>query len=190
MPAPRWWYDLNQYRQRLQQYSDEELLDVYFHIHPIRYRAHYLCVLRELRRRGIKPHIAGRPFAGLRWEIPQWVQALGWLGRSPVGGRVLFGGLTLLLAAGLMGALLGPIVLTVHLMRFVDPFTALMLLMGMVWVWGLSVGLTYKAGARGGWLPLAVLGSSATLWGFLHTHTFARIVEALHTPIGGGRWGF
>ncbi|MDW8106198.1 MAG: hypothetical protein RMK45_01830 [Armatimonadota bacterium] len=190
MLAPKWWYDLDQYRQRLQHYSDEELLDVYFHIHPIRYKAHYLCVLRELRRRGIKPQIACRPFASVRWDLPQWVSALGVVARSPMGARVAFGGLTLLLAAGLAGVLLAPILITLHLMRFVDPFSALMLLMGAVWAWGISVGLTYKAGARGGWLLIALFGSSGVLWGFLHTHAFARIVEALRTPLGGGGWGF
>ncbi|MCX7924865.1 MAG: hypothetical protein N2554_03520 [Fimbriimonadales bacterium] len=189
MIAPRWWFDLQQYRERLQQYSDEELLDVYFHIHPVRYQSHYLCVLRELRRRGIKPQIAHRPFAGVRWDLPQWVSALGWLGRPRWGSRVAFGLLTLALAFLLTGLALVPIWLTLKLIRYLDPFTAFMLLMGMVWAWGLGVGLTWKAGARGGWVLLATLGGSASLWVFLHTQAFARLVEALRQPPAGG-WGF
>lgn len=191
MIAPRWWFDLSQYRQRLQQYSDEELLDVYFHIHPVRYQAHYLCVLRELRRRGIKPQIAERPFAGACWDIPQWVRALGKVGRSPLGARLLFGGMTLLLSLALTGLLLAPIVLAVRLIRYLDPFTALLLVMGAVWAWGVGVALTYKAGARGGWTLLAILGGSAALWGFFRSHAFVKIVEALRQPLGGaGGWGF
>lgn len=191
MIAPRWWFDLRQYAERLQHYSDEELLDIYFHIHPVRYRAHYLCVLRELRRRGVKPQIAHRPFAGLQWDLPQWVGALGFLGRSRVGVRIAFGLLTLLLAALLTMLALTPLWLATLLIRYLDPFTALILLMGAVWAWGLGAWLTYKAGARGGWTLLAALGSSAALWAFLSTHAFARIVDALHQPLrGGGGWGF
>jgi len=189
--APRWWFDLTQYRERLQQYSDEELLDVYFHIHPVRYQAHYLCVLRELRRRGIKPQIANRPFAGVRWELPQWVKALGWLGQSPIGSRVAFGILTLWLSFVLTGGALLPLWGVVQLIRYLDPFTAFVLLIGMVWAWGIGVGLTWKAGAQGGWLPLALIGGSLAVWGFFHTHAFARIIEALQQPLrGGGGWGF
>lgn len=191
MIAPRWWFDLSQYRQRLQQYSDEELLDVYFHIHPVRYQAHYLCVLRELRRRGIKPQIAERPFAGVCWDIPQWVRLFGKVGQSPLGARLLFTGLTLLLSLALTGLLLTPIVLAVRLIRYLDPFTALLLVMGAVWAWGVGVALTYKAGARGGWTLLAILGGSAALWGFFRSHAFTKIVEALRQPIGSaGGWGF
>ncbi len=191
MIAPRWWFDLKQYQAHLQRYSDEELLDVYFHIHPIRYRAHYLCVLRELRRRGIKPQIACRPFADVRWALPQWVSALGWLGRSPIGSRALFGLLTLALSFLLTGLFLTPLWLVPKLIRYLDPFTALILLMGMVWAWGLGVGLTGRAGARGGWFLLAILGGSASLWLFLQTQAFARIVEAVRQPLhgGGGGWG-
>lgn len=190
MIAPRWWFDLRQYAERLQRYSDEELLDIYFHIHPVRYRAHYLCVLRELRRRGVKPQIAHCPFAGLPWDLPQWIGALGFLGRSRVGARVAFGMLALLLAALLTMLALTPVWLATLLIRYLDPFTALMLLMGAVWAWGLGTWLTYKAGARGGWTLLAALGSSAALWAFLYTHAFARIVDVLHQPLGGGGWGF
>ncbi|MGQ9657547.1 MAG: hypothetical protein ACUVV1_06545 [Fimbriimonadales bacterium] len=191
MIAPRWWFDLRQYAERLQRYSDEELLDIYFHIHPVRYRAHYLCVLRELRRRGVKPQIAHRPFAGLQWDLPRWVGALGFLRRSRAGARVAFGLLTLLLAAMLTMLALTPVWLATLLIRYLDPFTALMLLMGAVWAWGLGAWLTYKADARGGWTLLAALGSSAALWAFLYTHAFARIVDALHQPLGsGGGWGF
>lgn len=191
MIAPRWWFDLKQYREHLQQYSDDELLDVYFHIHPVRYQAHYLCVLRELRRRGLKPQIAERPFAGMRWDLPQWVNALRWTRCSPVAAHGLFAVLTVLLSTILTALLLLPIVVSLQLIRFLDPFTALMLLMGAVWAWGLGITLTYRAGARGGWTLLAILGGSATLWGFLHSQAFARIVEALRQPIGGaGGWGF
>ncbi|MCS7209516.1 MAG: hypothetical protein NZ874_08090 [Fimbriimonadales bacterium] len=190
MIAPPWWFDLRQYRAHLQQYSDEELLDVYFHIHPVRYRAHYLCVLRELRRRGIKPHIAPRPFATLDWDLPQWVRALGWLGYSPLGSRLMFGLLTLLLSLLLTGLALVPIWLAVRLIRFLDPFTAFVLLMGAVWAWGAGTVLTWKAGARGGWLFIALLGSSAALWGFLHTQAFARMLDALQQLLrGSGGWG-
>ncbi|MDM7461721.1 MAG: hypothetical protein P3X24_008770, partial [bacterium] len=130
MIAPRWWFDLQQYRERLQQYSDEELLDVYFHIHPVRYQSHYLCVLRELRRRGLKPQIAHRPFADLRWDLPQWVRALGWLGRAPWGSRAAYGALTLLLALALTGVLLAPLWIALTLIRFLDPFTAFLMVMG------------------------------------------------------------
>ncbi len=191
MIAPRWWFDLQRYRERLQQYSDEDLLDVYFHIHPVRYQAHYLCVLRELRRRGIKPQIANRPFAGVRWDLPQWIGALGWLGRSRWGSRVVFGLLTLLLSLALTGLLLAPLWVTLKLIRYLDPFTAFMMLMGMVWAWGISVGLTWRAGARGGWFLLALVGGSVALGGFLHTQAFARILEALQQPLrGGGGWSF
>lgn len=191
MIAPRWWFDIRQYAERLQRYSDEELLDIYFHIHPVRYRAHYLCVLRELRRRGVKPQVAHRPFAGLQWDLPQWVGALGLLRRTRVGARVAFGLLTLLLAALLTMLALIPVWLATLLIRYLDPFTALVLLMGAVWAWGLGAWLTYKAGARGGWTLLAALGSSAALWAFLYTHAFSRIVDALHQPLGsGGGWGF
>jgi hypothetical protein len=189
--APQWWFDLKQYAERLQRYSDEELLDIYFHIHPIRYQAHYLCVLRELRRRGVKPQIASRPFAGVAWDLPQWVRALGWLGRSQVASRLVFGLLTLLLSALLTGLGLTPIWLATLLMRYIDPFTALALVMGAVWAWGLGAWLTYKAGTRGGWTLLAALGSSAAFGAFLYTRAFARIVDALHQPLGGGGgWGF
>jgi len=189
--APQWWFDLKQYAERLQRCSDEELLDIYFHIHPIRYRAHYLCVLRELRRRGVKPQVAHRPFAGVAWDLPQWVGALGWLGRSRAASRAAFGLLTLLLSALLTGLGLAPIGLATLLMRYIDPFSALALIMGAVWAWGLGAWLTYKAGARGGWTLLAALGSSAAFWAFLWTRAFARIVDALHQPLGGGGgWGF
>ncbi|GIV10918.1 MAG: hypothetical protein KatS3mg020_0409 [Fimbriimonadales bacterium] len=189
--APQWWFDLTQYRERLQQYSDEDLLDVYFHIHPVRYQLHYLCVLRELRRRGIKPQIASRPLMGVRWDLPQWVSALGWLGRSRWGARVAFGTLSLGLAMVLTGWLLAPIWIILQLIRYLDPFTAFMLLMSMVWAWGIGVALTWKAGARGGWLLMALVGGSLSLWFFLHTQAFARILEALQQPLrGGGGWGF
>lgn len=190
MIAPQWWFDLKQYQQRLQQYSDDDLLDVYFHIHPVRYQAHYLCVLRELRRRGIKPQIAERPLAGLRWDLPQWVNALRWAQRSPLASRLLFAGLTLTLPLILTGLLLTPIVLALRMIRYLDPFTALLLLMGAIWAWGVGVALSYRAGARGGWTLLTLLGGSATLWAFLHSRAFARIVDALHEPIRGGGWGF
>ena len=191
MIAPQWWFDLKQYAERLQRCSDEELLDIYFHIHPIRYQAHYLCVLRELRRRGVKPQIASRPFAGLPWDLPQWVRALGWLGRSQALSRLVFGVLTLLLSAVLTMLSLTPVWLATLLIRYLDPFTALALIMGAVWAWGLGAWLTHKAGARGGWTLLAALGSSTALWVFLHTHAFARIVDALHQPLGSGSgWGF
>ncbi len=189
MIAPRWWFDLQQYRERLQQCSDEELLDVYFHIHPVRYQSHYLCVLRELRRRGIKPQIANRPFAEMRWDLPQWVDALGWLGRSRWGSRVAFGLLTLLLSLVLTGLLLAPLWVALKLIRYLDPFTAFIMLMGMVWAWGVGVGATWRAGARGGWFLVALMGGSVVLWGFLHTHTFGRIIEALQQPLRGGSFG-
>ncbi|BCW96253.1 MAG: hypothetical protein WHS44_04030 [Fimbriimonadales bacterium] len=191
MIAPRWWFDLKQYAERLQHYSDEDLLDIYFHIHPIRYQAHYLCVLRELRRRGLKPRAASRPFAGLRWDLPQWVGAWGMIARAPLLARLVFGLLTLLLSAALTAIGLAPVWSATLLMRYIDPFTALFLMMCLVWAWGLGAWLTYRAGARGGWSLLAALGSSATLWAFLYTRAFARIVHALHQPPGGGGgWGF
>lgn len=190
MIAPQWWSDLKQYQQRLQQYSDDDLLDVYFHIHPVRYRAHYLCVLRELRRRGIKPQIAERPLAGLRWDLPQWVNALSWAQRSLLASRLLLAGLTLTLPLILTGLLLTPIVVALRMIQYLDPFTGLLLLMGAIWAWGVGVALSYRAGARGGWMLPALLGSSTALWVFLRSCAFARIVDALHEPIRGGGWGF
>lgn len=189
MIAPQWWFDLKQYAERLQRYSDEELLDIYFHIHPIRYRAHYLCVLRELRRRGIKPQVASRPFAGVRWDLPQWVGALSWLRHSLVASRLVFGLLTLLLSATLTALALVPVWLTTLLIRYLDSFTALALLMGAGWAWGLGTWLTCRAGARGGWTLLAALGSSTVLWAFLATHAFARLADALRQPISNTSWG-
>jgi hypothetical protein len=105
--------------------------------------------------------------------------------------RLVFGLLTLLLSAVLTMLSLTPVGLATLLIRYLDPFTALALMMGAVWAWGLGAWLTYRAGARGGWALVAIVGSSAAFWAFLWTRAFARLVDALHQPLGdGGGWGF
>lgn len=182
MIAPRWWFNLQEYRRRLMDYSDEELVDIYFHIHPVLYREHYLCVLQELRRRGIKPQIAERPLPDVRWWLPQWLEKCPWL--TVQAWRYQLALLTLagLLSALLTGLALAPIVLLVSGLNFTGRMLSVLYLVWMVGAFGYGVLMTYRAGVRGKRLLLALMGSGLTCWLFTGTPTFQQVWHDLLKP--------
>ncbi len=182
MIAPRWWFNLQEYRRRLMDYSDEELVDVYFHIHPVQYRDHYLCVLSELRRRGIKPQIAERPLPDVRWWLPQWLEKCPWLTAQSWRYRLAMGFASGLLSALLTGLGLAPVVLLVSGLNFTGRMLSVLYLIWLVGALAYGVLMTYRAGARGVPLLIALLGSAGTSWLFLGTPTFQRIWYDLLKP--------
>ncbi len=190
MIAPRWWFDLRQYRRHLQQYSDEELVDVYFHIHPLHYQEHYLCVLQELCRRGIRPQIAERPFPDVGWDMVKWLRRWAWLRRSPLRVKTALGITALLLSAGLTAVGLLLVGVLIRLMGVYSALDALgyLLLMGGAWVFGLVA--TWRAGAKGWLFPLALIGASTLALGFTHTQPFEQLWLALKTPPSAPSWSF
>ncbi len=182
MIAPRWWFNLREYRQHLEQYSDEELVDIYFHIHPVQYREHYLCVLRELRRRGIKPQIAERPLPDVRWWLPQWLEKCAWLTVKAWRYQM-----AMLLASGLLSALLtglalAPIWLLVSGFNFTGRLLSILYLIWIVGAGVYGLVMTYRAGARGKSFLTALLGSAGACWLFLNTRTFQQIWHDLLKP--------
>ncbi|MFQ3611644.1 MAG: hypothetical protein SNJ72_09145 [Fimbriimonadales bacterium] len=182
MIAPRWWFNLQEYRRRLMDYSDEEVVDIYFHIHPVRYREHYLCVLQELRRRGIKPQVAERPLPDVRWWLPQWLERCPWLVAKPRRYH-----LALLVLSGLLSALLTslalmPIALLVSGLDFRGRLLSVLYLLWMVGAFGYGVLMTYRAGARGKLTLVALLGSGVACWLFTGTPTFQQLWSDLLKP--------
>ncbi len=179
MIAPRWWFDLRQYRKRLEYYSDEELVDVYFHIHPVRYREHYLCVLAELRRRGIRPEIAERPLPGVRWWLPQWLSACRWLRRSRLRYGIAFalGGFGVAWLSTLITLL--PLMALIALTGVFGRALALFYLFYVGFAFVAGVLAAWHAGVRGLAFPLAILGSGAALMSFVHSRLFEQLWQAL-----------
>lgn len=190
MIAPRWWFDLRQYRRHLQHYSDEELVDVYFHIHPLQYQEHYLCVLQELRRRGIRPQIAERPLPDVGWNMLQWLQRWAWLRRSALRLQMAMGLTTLLLSAVLTAVGLLPVGGLIRLMGVYSTLDALGYFVLIVGAWMFGLGATWRAGARGWLFPLALIGASTLALGFTHSQPFEQLWFALKTPPSAPSWSF
>ncbi len=188
MIAPKWWYDLRQYRRHLQSYTDEELVDVYFHIHPLQYQEHYLCVLAELRRRGIRPEIAERPLPDWAWQMTNWLHRWAWLRRSPLRMQIALALTTLMLSALLTSMGVGAVVVLMMLMGLYGPLMALghLVLIGVAGLFG--VVATWRAGAHGWLFSLALLGSATILGMFTQSTLFERLWEALLTPSVSVPW--
>lgn len=181
MIAPRWWFDLRQYRKRLEHYSDAELVDVYFHIHPVRYREHYLCVLAELRRRGISPEIAERPLPGVRWWLPQWLSACGWLTQSRVRYGLAFGLGAVLIAWGTTLGVLLPLMALIALMGVYGQALAFLYLLYTGFAFGVGGLSAWHAGVRGRAFLLALLGSGGAVAMFVQSRLFEQLWTALLT---------
>ncbi|GIV13464.1 MAG: hypothetical protein KatS3mg021_1746 [Fimbriimonadales bacterium] len=150
---------------------------------PVRYREHYLCVLAELRRRGIRPEIAERPLPGVRWWLSQWLSACGWLRRSRLRYGVAFalGGFGIAWLSALLALL--PLMALIALTGVFGRALALFYLLYAGFAFGVGVLAAWHAGVRGLAFPLAILGSGNALLIFVRSRLFEQLWQALLEPL-------
>lgn len=182
----RWLDDLTEYRLRLQQFSDEELEDVYFHMDLLRYPEHYHSVLMEFRRRQLEPTIADRPFPETQWTLPHLLAYCPFLTRS----KVLFqGGLAfsfVALSFLLTSASLFPFWLLMGPLGVLNAASALINLILMPIALMFAGAAMIRAGARGVYLTFALAGVALGIILFLNTGLLETMIQEMsrtHPPV-------
>lgn len=182
MQTELWWYDKESYRQRVRQYSDSELADVYYHIDLLEYPDQYRWVLLELRRRALTPVEADRPLPDVRWWLPQWLNRCPWLARHPLLFNFFMALSSVLLAFALTLGSLFPFWL------LACPLDAVNAVAALFYVALLPIPIysgfiyTLRAGAQGWFTLFALIGTGFAFHLFLQSGFFTCIMEALSRP--------
>lgn len=182
MQTELWWYDKEAYRQRVKQYSDAELADVYYHIDLLEYPDQYRWVLLELRRRELKPVEADRPLPNVQWWLPQWLNRCPWLARHPLIFKAFMALSSVLLAFVLTLGGLFPFWLLTGPLEAVNAVAALFYAALLPVPIYAGFAYTLRAGAQGWFSMFAGAGTALAFWLFLQTGFFTRMMDALSRP--------
>jgi hypothetical protein len=177
-----WWYDRETYRQRVGQYSDSELADVYYHIDPLKYPDQYRWVLLELRRRALIPTEAARPLPDVQWWLPQWLSRCPFLTHHPLLFHLCMAFASVLLAFILTLGGLFPFWLLAGPLEAVNAIAALFYVALLPIPLYTGFVYTVRGGAQGWLTCFALCGTGSALWLFLQSSFFTNVLEALSRP--------
>ncbi|MEP6757449.1 MAG: hypothetical protein ABJA67_18245 [Chthonomonadales bacterium] len=181
---PREWEDPKVYSKKLQNYSVDELEDVYNHIHILKQPFYYSLLVREMEARGI---VFGR-------EIPKRssFDVRPWLGTLPIlqNSRSMRGFalavLALLATAAVTFLLFMPIWMFAIPFHFLGIQTALVYLVAAPLPPILGIQFGVKFGGRGWYSLFVIIGAVIAVWMFNATGAPAVIIEAALKPSSGG----
>jgi hypothetical protein len=185
--------ELKAYREKLRNYSTEELEDIYFHIHILRQPLRYRVLMMELEQRRLQPPTA--PPSALemtgRLNLRAWAETHPRLREYPALRSVLLAILFCILTAGVTLLLLLPIWLFAIPLHFIGIQTALVYFACAPVPPILAAGFGGRIGGRGWYGIWVLLGVVIGLWLFNATGAPAAILQSVVKPQpAGGGFGF